>query len=109
MKRENVEDILLAMNIPAGVKGFIYIPDAIEILGERGDDVSFTRDLYPSIAKNRKTTPSSVERGIRHALDIARGQRGNHDAANKYIGFTYTANSHSLKHLYTMLKREEEE
>lgn len=107
MKRERVEDALLAMGIPAGVKGFMYISDAIEIFEERGTMVSLTKDLYPSIAEKRKTTSSSVERGIRHALDIARSPKGNCDVVDKYIGFTYTANSHSLKQLYMMLKRKE--
>lgn len=107
MKREKVEDTLLAMGMPAGMKGFIYIPDAIEIFEERGIDVSFTKGLYPAIAEKRGATSSSVERGIRHAFDIARSPKGNRDVVDKYIGFAYTANSHSLKQLYMMLKREE--
>lgn len=107
MKREKVEDALLEMGIPAGIKGFTYIPDAIEIFEKRGISVSFTKGIYPAIAKERCATPSSVERGIRHALDIARSPRGNADIVQKYIGTVYTANSHSLKQLYMMLKREE--
>lgn len=107
IKREKVEDTLLAMGMPAGVKGFAYIPDAIEIFEERGTMVSFTKDLYPSIAQKRKTTSSSVERGIRHSLDIARSPKGNCDVVDKYIGYMHNANSHSLKQLYTMLKRKE--
>lgn len=109
MKRTKVEDALLAMGIPAGVKGFIYISDALEIFEERGFEVNFTRKLYPDIADKRKTTPSSVERGIRHAFEIARSCKGNYELVNKYIGFMHNANSHSLKQLYMMLKREEEE
>lgn len=107
MKREKVEDTLLAMGIPAGVKGFAYIPDAIEIFEERGISVNFTGVLYPTIAKKRDATSSRVERAIRHAFDIARSPKGNRDVVDKYIGFTHSANSHSLKQLYMMLKREE--
>lgn len=107
MKREKIEDTLLAIGIPAGVKGFTYIPDSIEIFEERGISVNFTGVLYPTIAEKRGTTSSSVERAIRHAFDIARRQKGDLDVVGKYIGLTHTANSHSLKQLYMMLKREE--
>lgn len=107
MKREKVEDILLAMGIPAGAKGFTYIPDAIEIFEERGINVGFTKELYPEIAKKRKAISSSVERGIRHAFEVARRCKGDYEVVNKYIGFMHNANSHSLKQLYMMLKREE--
>lgn len=107
MTRVKIEDTLLAMGIPAGVKGFAYIPDAIEIFEERGIMVSFTAVLYPAIAEKRSVTSSSVEKAIRHSFGIARSPKGNRDVVDKYIGFTHTANSHSLKQLYMMLKREE--
>lgn len=107
MTREKIEDTLLAMGIPAGVKGFVYIADVIEEFDKNGTDVGFTKELYPSIADQRGVIKSSVERAIRHALDIARSPRGNVDIVQKYIGTVYTANFHSLKQLYMMLKREE--
>lgn len=107
MTREKVEDTLLSMGIPAGVKGFAYIPDAIEIFEKRGIYVYFTKDLYPAIADKRNTSASKVERAIRNAFDIARSSRGDYEIVNKYIGYMHNANSHSLKQLYVMLKREE--
>lgn len=109
MTREKVEDTLLAMGVPAWVRGFAYITDAIEIFEKRGIDVYFTKDLYSSIAQRRKTTSSRVERAIRNAFDIARSCKGDYEIVNKYIGFMHSANSHSLKQLYMMLKREETE
>lgn len=60
MDRTKIEDTLLAIGIPAGIKGFNYIMDAMEIFEERGTDVQFTKDLYPSIADKRNTTASKV-------------------------------------------------
>lgn len=72
MKREEVEDTLLVMGIPATIKGFAYITDAIEIFDEKGTNISITKELYPAIAEKRNTIPSRVERAIRHAFEIAR-------------------------------------
>lgn len=107
MKREKIEDALLAMGIPAGVSGFTYIADALEVFEERGTNINFTKVLYQVIAEKRKTTWTRVERSIRYALKITRACRENYDTINKYIGFTNPSNSNSLKQLYTILKREE--
>lgn len=107
MKRENIEDALLAMGVPAGIKGFTHITDAIQILDERGTNISITKELYPEIAKKNGVTPSRAERAIRHALGVARSYRGNPEVVEKYIGFINCENSSSLKQLYMMLKREE--
>lgn len=107
MTREKVEDVLLEMGIPAGVAGFMYISDAIEIFEEKGADVNFTKGVYLPIAIKRKTTWTRVERSIRYAFNIARSSKGYYETVNKYIGYMHNANSHSLKQLYTMLKREE--
>lgn len=107
MTREKIENTLLAMGIPIGVKGFVYISDAIEVFEERGTNINFTKVLYQVIAEKRKTTWARVERAIRYALETARTCRGDYDTVNKYIGFANHANSHSLKQLYAMLKREE--
>ena len=106
MDREKIEDALLAMGVPAGIKGFNYIADAVEILDERGTNISITKELYPAIAEKNNTTPSRVERAIRHAFEVVRA-RGNSEAVSKYIGNINCNNSSSLKQLYMMLKREE--
>lgn len=107
MNRAKIEDALLAMGVPAGIKGFAYIADAIEIFGERGTNISITKELYPMIAEKNGATPSRVERAIRHAFTVARDCRGKYEIINHYIGFANCKNSSSLKQLHMMLKREE--
>lgn len=107
MNREKIEDTLLAMGVPAGIKGFNCVADAIEIFDERGTSISITKELYPAIAEKNNTTPSRAERAIRHAFEVSRSQRGNPEVVEKYIGFINCENSSSLKQLYMMLKREE--
>lgn len=109
MNRAEIEDILLAMGVPAGIKGFNYIADAVEIFEERGTDISITKGLYPKIAEKNSTTPSRVERAIRHAFEIARSCKGDYEVVNHYIGFINCKNSSSLKQLHMMLKREKSE
>lgn len=107
MGRAKIEDALLAMGVPAGIKGFTYITDAIQIFDERGINIRMTKELYPAIAKKNNTTPSRTEKAIRHAFEVVRSHKGNPETVEKYIGFTNCNNSSSLKQLYMMLKREE--
>lgn len=106
MNRAKIEDVLLAMGVPAGIKGFVYIADAIEIFDERGTDISITKELYPEIAKKNKTTSSRVKRAIRHAFEVTRNEKGDRNKVEKYIGFMNCNNSSSLKMLYSRIKRE---
>lgn len=106
MNRAKIEDELLAMGVPTGIKGFNYIADAVEIFDERGTNISITKELYPAIAEKNETTPSRAERAIRHAFDVARS-KGNIEVVNKYIGTVNCNNSSSLKQLHMILKREE--
>lgn len=106
MNRAKIEDALLAMGVPAGIKGFAYIADAIEIFDERGTNIGITKELYPAIGKKNKTMPPRVERAIRHAFEVVR-HKGKLEIVEKYIGFANCENSNSLKQLYMMLKREE--
>ena len=107
MNREKIEDVLLAMGVPVGIKGFKYIVDAVEILEERGTNISITKELYPMVAEKNNTTSPRAERAIRHAFDGLRSCDGNYEMVNKYIGFINCENSNSLKQLYMMLKRDE--
>lgn len=106
MNRAKIEDALLAMGVPAGIKGFSYIADAIQIFGERGTNISITKELYPAIAERNNTTSSRTERAIRHAFERARSYRGNPDVVNHYIGMDNRQNSSSLKTLYIRIKQE---
>lgn len=76
------------MGVPAHVKGYQYLRDAIVSVVQ---DVSLlgavTKELYPMIATKYQTTPSRVERAIRHAIELA-WDRGNVDLMNKFFGYT---------------------
>lgn len=106
MNRAKIADTLLAMGVPAGIKGFTYIADAIQIFDERGTNISITKELYPEIAERNGTTPSRVERAIRHAFERVRSYRGNPEIINHYIGMDNCENSSSLKTLYIRIKQE---
>lgn len=106
MDRAKIEDALLAMGVPAGIKGFNYIVDAIEIFDERGTNIGITKELYPMIAEKNSTTPSRAERAIRHAFEVVR-TREDSEIVGKYIGNVNCENSSSLKQLHMILKREE--
>lgn len=76
------------MGVPAHVKGYQYLRDAIvsvvlniSLLG------AVTKELYPMIASKYQTTPSRVERAIRHAIELA-WDRGNIDFMNRFFGYT---------------------
>lgn len=108
MNRIDVENVLLKIGIPVGIKGFKYIVDAVLIMDET-DIWSVTKELYPDVAKINKTTASSIERAIRHAFAIARSPKGNYDEVEKYIGFMNCENGNSLKMLHMRLKQEMEQ
>lgn len=106
MDRMKIEDALLAMGIPAGIKGFNYIVDAVAILdAEEWRDAKITA-LYYKVAKTNNTTLPKTERAIRFAFETAR-KKGEHNIVSHYIGFSNNGNSSSLKQLHMMLKREE--
>ena len=83
-----VTNIIREIGIPAHIKGYQYLRDAImmiiaeiELLG------AVTKVLYPMIAEKYQTTPSRVERAIRHAIEVA-WSRGNIDMINRLFGYT---------------------
>lgn len=108
MNRNKVEDVLFAIGIPANMKGFKYIVDAMEIIERDGCTISITGVLYPEVADMNRTTPSRVERAIRHAFEIANSERGDYEVFEKYIGHINTNNGAALTSLYKRIKREEE-
>ena len=83
-----VTDIIHKVGIPAHIKGYSYLRDAI-ILSVNDTEMinSVTKLLYPTIAKRFCTTPSRVERAIRHAIEVA-WDRGDVDVLNSYFGYT---------------------
>ena len=83
-----VTTIMHQIGIPAHVKGYQYIRDAILMVVE---DVSLlgavTKELYPGIAKRHATASSRVERGIRHAIELA-WERGQTDTLKRIFGYS---------------------
>ncbi|MFC5701039.1 sporulation transcription factor Spo0A [Cohnella faecalis] len=84
----NITSIIHEIGVPAHIKGYQYLREAItmvynniEILG------AITKTLYPAIAEKFKTTPSRVERAIRHAIEVA-WTRGNIDSISHLFGYT---------------------
>ncbi|MEE1011711.1 MAG: sporulation initiation factor Spo0A C-terminal domain-containing protein, partial [Acutalibacteraceae bacterium] len=72
----------------AHIRGYQYLREAI-ILSVRNSEMisSVTKILYPTVAKTFKTTPSRVERAIRHAIEVA-WDRGDVDVLSSYFGYT---------------------
>lgn len=83
-----VTNVIHEIGVPAHIKGYQYLRDGI-IMAINDMDIlnSITKLLYPSIAKKYNTTPSRVERAIRHAIEVAWG-RGKMDTIDKLFGYT---------------------
>ena len=83
-----VTDIIHQIGVPAHIKGYQYLRDAI-LMAIADDDIinAVTKQLYPTIAKRHNTTSSRVERAIRHAIEVA-WDRGDVDVLNSYFGYT---------------------
>ncbi|WP_439116303.1 sporulation transcription factor Spo0A [Paludifilum halophilum] len=84
----NITNVIHEIGVPAHIKGYLYLREAItmvynevELLG------AITKTLYPRIAERYNTTPSRVERAIRHAIEVA-WSRGNMDSIRKLFGYT---------------------
>ena len=76
------------MGVPAHIKGYQYVREAIIIAVQDMDVINaVTKVLYPEVAKRFHTTPSRVERAIRHAIEVA-WDRGDVDTLNSYFGYT---------------------
>ncbi len=83
-----VTEIIHQIGVPAHIKGYHYLREAI-ILSVKNSDIinSVTKLLYPTVAKAYNTTSSRVERAIRHAIEVA-WDRGDIDVLNSYFGYT---------------------
>ena len=85
---KDVTQILHEIGVPAHIKGYQYLRDAITASVEDQDMLSsVTKVLYPNIAKKHQTTPSRVERAIRHAIEVA-WNRGKMETINEIFGYT---------------------
>ena len=87
-----ITNIIHEVGVPAHIKGYHYLRDAImmvvddmELLG------AVTKELYPAIAEKNNTTPSRVERAIRHAIEVA-WNRGKIETIDRLFGYTIENN-----------------
>ena len=83
-----ITNIIHEIGVPAHIKGYLYLREAITMVVENVELLSgVTKELYPSIAKKFNTTPSRVERAIRHAIEVA-WSRGKVDTIDTLFGYT---------------------
>lgn len=83
---ERITNIFITVGIPAHIKGYQFLREAIKMAVERPDIVnSITKRLYPTIAERYHTTSSKVERAIRHAIEVA-WNKGKIDSINNLFG-----------------------
>lgn len=83
-----ITEIIHQIGVPAHIKGYHYLREAIMLAVKDGDIInSVTKLLYPTVAKKHNTTSSRVERAIRHAIEVA-WDRGDIDVLNSYFGYT---------------------
>ncbi len=84
----DVTNIIHEIGVPAHIKGYQYLRDAIILSVDDMEMLnSITKILYPTIAKKYQTTPSRVERAIRHAIEVA-WSRGKMDTIDELFGYT---------------------
>lgn len=85
---QDVTDIIHEIGVPAHIKGYQYLREAIMMsVREPAMISSITKVLYPTIAKQFQTTPSRVERAIRHAIEVA-WSRGRMETLDALFGYT---------------------
>ncbi|SCG83323.1 Stage 0 sporulation protein A homolog [Proteiniborus sp. DW1] len=83
-----ITNIIHEIGVPAHIKGYLYLREAITMVVDNVGLLSaVTKELYPNIAKRFNTTPSRVERAIRHAIEVA-WSRGKVDTINNLFGYT---------------------
>lgn len=83
-----ITEIMLDIGVPAHLKGYHYLRDAILLSGRDMEVVSsVTKLLYPTIAKRFKTTDQKVERAIRNAIEVS-WTRGNVETFEQLFGYS---------------------
>jgi len=83
---DRLSNLFLTMGIPAHIKGYQFLREAIKLVIETPTMISgITKELYPAIARRFGTSPSKVERAIRHAIEVA-WSRGRIDTLNQAFG-----------------------
>lgn len=90
-RKEMIERMLRRLGVPAHLKGYDYLVDAVSLMYE--DDTyksAITKRLYPDIAKKNKTTASRVERAIRHGVEVSM-KRGDTKYLEEIFSYTYSS------------------
>ena len=83
-----VTNVIHEIGVPAHIKGYQYLRDSIIMaIGDMDVINAITKVLYPTIAKKYHTTPSRVERAIRHAIEVA-WDRGDLETLQSFFGYT---------------------
>ena len=84
---ERIASMFLSIGIPAHIKGYQYLREAVKLVLENNDMINrITKELYPGVARHFGTTSSKVERAIRHAIEVA-WSRGRVDNINQIFGY----------------------
>lgn len=90
---ERITSIFLTVGIPAHIKGFQYLREAIKLSIKEPDIInSITKELYPAIANKFETSSTKVERAIRHAIEVA-WNRGKIENINTIFGIKVYENN----------------
>ena len=83
---EQITNLFLTIGIPAHIKGYQYLREAVRMVLEDHDVINrITKELYPGIARRFDTSASKVERAMRHAIEVA-WTRGRVDSVNQMYG-----------------------
>ena len=83
---KRITELLLSIGVPTHTRGYLFIREAIKMVYYEVDLLSkITKNIYPEIAKNYNTTPSRVERAIRHTIEVV-WNRGNYKAITELFG-----------------------
>jgi len=86
--QRQVTDVIHEVGVPAHIKGYQYVREAIIIAVQDIEVINaVTKILYPEVAKRYNTTPSRVERAVRHAIEVA-WDRGDLETLQRYFGYT---------------------
>ncbi len=84
----DITNIIHEVGVPAHIKGYQFLRDAIMLVVHQPEILSaVTKELYPNIAMMNNTTPSRVERAIRHAIELA-WNRGRIETLESLFGYT---------------------
>ena len=83
---EKISNIFISIGIPAHIKGYQFLREAVKLAVEKPEIIgSITKQLYPTIAERFETSSSKVERGMRHAIEVA-WNRGKIENINTLFG-----------------------